>query len=131
MRLSKYFVLDEMTASDTASRHGIENIPGTDEMVNLRHLCETILDPLRELAGSPSVISSGYRSPRVNARIGGSKTSQHCKGEAADIKCPALGNQKLYDLIVGSGLKFDQLIQEFWTADGGGWIHISYTHRRQ
>ena len=131
MRLSKYFTLDEMTASETAARRGLDNTPGPEEMVNLRHLCEAVLDPLRELARAPIFVSSGYRSPIVNARIGGSKNSQHTKGEACDITCPSIGNAKLWKLLVESGIVWDQAIQEFWqSGSGSGWIHVSFTHRR-
>lgn len=130
MMLSSYFSLAEMTASDTAARFGIDNTPDAETLERLRHLCAALLDPVRVLAGAPIIVSSGYRSLKLNTRIGGSKTSQHIRGEAADIKCPALGNQQLFSRIVGAGYEFDQLIQEFWTPAGGGWIHISLTRER-
>lgn len=124
-RLSKYFTLEEMTASETAVRRGLDNTPGAEELENLKALCVAVLDPIRVLAHSPIIISSGYRSPQVNTRIGGARTSQHCKGEAADIKCVGLSQPQLFNLIRTSGLEFDQLIDEF-----GSWTHISYTRHR-
>lgn len=133
MRLSKYFTLDEMTASETAARRGIANTPGPDEILALRRLCENILDPLRELAGAPIVVSSGFRNPRVNKLVGGSATSQHLSGCAADIKCTRLTQQELFSLIRKSGLPFDQCIDEYGDSTGKtniGWCHVSYTEGR-
>jgi hypothetical protein len=81
------------------------------------------LDPVRELWGAPLRVNSGYRSPALNAAVGGAPSSQHMAGEAADITTGSReGNERLFGLIVSSGLKFDQLIDE----RGWSWLHVSY-----
>lgn len=120
-KLSEHFTLEEMTLSQTATRKGLDNTPPPEESKNLKALCVKLLEPIRALAGNPVVVSSGYRSPAVNKAIGGAKNSQHVRGEAADITCPALGQKKLFDLIRKSGLPFDQVIDEFEQ-----WVHVSY-----
>ena len=85
MKLSTNFTLDEMTRSQTATRHGIPNDPTDEEIRNLADLCEQILERVRAYFGAPVLISSGYRSKALNLRIGGSVNSQHCRGEAADF----------------------------------------------
>lgn len=120
MKLSKNFSLDEFTLSEYAIRRGIDNTPNAEQIENLRQLCIWILQPLRDALNKPVVISSGYRSPEVNAGIGGSKTSQHMKGQAADIYVPGMTIQELYELIRDS-LPYDQVIQEF-----NRWVHVSY-----
>ncbi|HEX2932745.1 MAG TPA: D-Ala-D-Ala carboxypeptidase family metallohydrolase [Candidatus Binatia bacterium] len=119
--LTDHFSLEEMTFSETASRHGIDNKPDTASRQNLLELCENILEPIRELAGGPITVTSGYRSPILNSIIGGAPESQHKIGEAADINCPFLNPQALFQRIRQSDLAFDQLIDEF-----GTWVHISY-----
>ncbi len=85
MNLSKNLTLFEMTRSETAKRKGIDNTPGAQEIENMKILAEKIFQPIREHFGVPIYISSGYRSKKLNKAIGGSSTSQHCKGEAIDI----------------------------------------------
>lgn len=131
MRLGKHFTLDEFTQSQTAARKGIDNIPTPEAFANLEALVLNILDPLRDRIGQPIVVSSGYRSPELNKAIGGASKngqpiSQHCFGEAADITCPAIGQQQLFEIIRHSDLPFDQLIDEFGDEAGGGWVHVSF-----
>lgn len=128
MKLGKYFTLEEMTRSQTASRHGIDNSPDDDQEAALRALVARVLDPLRERLGRPVNVSSGFRSPEVNRRVGGSSTSQHRFGEAADITVPGMSVSAVVREIVGAGLPFDQLIDEF-----GAWVHVSHgpRHRRE
>lgn len=116
----KYFTQEELTFSQTAIRRGIDNTPSPTVRDRLRLLIENILDPLREIINDPIVVSSGYRSPALNSAVGGSSTSQHLLGEAADITCPAVGTKRLFEILRDSGLPFDQLIFE------GTWVHVSY-----
>ncbi len=123
MRLSKNFVLSEITKSNTAKRLGIKNEPEKKHLENMQRLITNLIQPMRDSLG-PIRISSGYRNPELNRAIGGSRTSQHCKGEALDIqfwKEGQMRNQEIYHWILKSGLDFDQMINEFNFA----WIHIS------
>ena len=123
MKLSKNFSLSEITHSNTAKRLGIENEPTETHLQNMQHLINDLIQPLRDSIG-PIRISSGYRNPSLNRAIGGSRSSQHCKGEALDIQFWQMGkmmNELIYEWILDSGLEFDQMINEFDFA----WIHIS------
>jgi zinc D-Ala-D-Ala carboxypeptidase len=120
-KLREHFTIEEMTHSQTAVRKGLDNTPSPEALSNLKALCKNLLDPIRNLAGNPITVSSGYRSPAVNRAIGGVRTSQHVLGEAADINCSAIGQKKLFDLIRKSGLPYDQCIDEF-----GSWVHVSF-----
>lgn len=132
MKLTRHFYLSEFTKSQTASRRGISNNPGPREVDNLRALCENVLEPVRTSWRKPVVISSGYRSPALNTAIGGSKTSQHCYGMAADIEIMGVDNCDLTRWIQDH-LEYDQLILEFHNHKDGpnsGWIHVSYSAGR-
>jgi hypothetical protein len=123
MKLSKNFALSEITHSNTAKRLGIDNEPTEVHLQNMQHLVDNLLQPLRDAIG-PIRISSGYRNPSLNRAIGGSSSSQHCKGQALDIQFWQGGkmmNELIYEWILDSGLEFDQMINEFDFA----WIHIS------
>jgi len=123
MRLSKNFVLSEITRSNTAKRLNINNGPDKEHLRNLQILIRDIVQPMRDALG-PIRITSGYRSPQLNRAIGGSRKSQHCKGEALDLqfwKEGVMCNQKIYDWVLEQGIEFDQMINEFDFA----WIHIS------
>ena len=126
----KYFTLNELTASTTAKRKGIDNTPDATVKANLTALVANILDPLREAYGKPIVVSSGYRSPKLNRAVGGAAKSQHVTGQAADIHTlsdtPA-DNKKLYDLILKLKLPFDQLINEY----NFNWVHVSFSPRNR
>ncbi len=126
MRIGTYFTLDEFVVSQTAVRRGLTNVPPSEAVESLRALCAEVLDPLREQLGAPIVITSGYRSKLVNSMVGGSSTSQHCAGEAADFICPGRTVEDVFELARASDLPFDQLIQEF-----GAWVHVSYSPRRR
>tara|TARA_R110002012_G_scaffold294370_1_gene490475 strand:+ start:293 stop:763 length:471 start_codon:yes stop_codon:yes gene_type:complete len=124
MRLSKNFVLSEITRSNTARRKGISNEPEKEHLANLQTIITELIQPMRDAIG-PIRISSGYRSPKLNRAIGGSSRSQHCKGQALDLqfwKDGEMNNQVIYDWVLDSGLEFDQMINEFDYA----WIHISF-----
>jgi len=124
LKLSKNFWLSEFTISQTAQRLGIENIPLPDHVDNLKLLCRHILQPLRDRMRRAIFISSGYRSPALNSFIGGSGTSDHRYGRAADIDSPT-DNIKYFNFIK-SNLIFDQLIWEFGNDEYPGWIHVSF-----
>lgn len=133
----RYFSIRELTASNTAARLGINNEPDAEATANLYYLVHYILDPLREAWGAPIIVTSGFRSQKLNKKVGGAKTSQHVKGQAADIRTVSDNpkeNRRLLELIIKLNLPFDQLINEYPDANGNpDWIHVSYSqlHRRQ
>lgn len=127
MKLSENFTLLELVKSDSALRLGLDNTPSQGVINNLHALVTHVLQPIREHYGKPVSISSGYRSGAVNAAVGGSKTSDHMRGFAADIEVPGVTN---YDLAkwIQDNLKFTQVILEFYTMGqpNSGWVHVSY-----
>ena len=123
MELSKNFTLAELCKSQTATRHNIINIPTEQNIINnLIAVSNNILQPIRD---NPN---SGYRSPELNEKIGGSKTSQHCKGQAVDIEVPTISNLDLANWC-SVHLTYDQVILEFYKEGEptSGWVHISYS----
>lgn len=142
-KLSENFTLEELLVSSTAAKYGIDNTPNATIKANLTMLCKKLLQPIRDKYGKSIIVTSGYRCPILNTKIGGSRTSQHMKGQAADINSgegyKAGGtaryeaNKKLFDLIYKMG-GYDQLINEFPDAQGRPqWVHVSYnpTLRKQ
>ena len=127
MQLSENFSLKEMTRSDTATRMGHANEAGSTETANLKTLCEKVLQPIRNHYGKSVKINSGFRHPDVNASVGGSKTSDHCRGMAADVEIDGIANADLATWI-SKNLKFTQIILEFYTPGipDSGWVHVSY-----
>jgi hypothetical protein len=128
MKLTEHFSLNELTASQEATRHSINNTPSEKVVENLRMLA-ALLEQVRELLGGHSIrISSGYRSLMLNRHIGSNDTSAHVRGYAADFTCPSFGTPlEVAKKIAGSNLKFDQLILEgvSQSKPEGVWIHIS------
>ena len=120
MQLSPNFSLNEFTASVKASSRGISNQPDKDALEAIKALVELLLQPLRSTIGKPFKITSGYRSPELNAAVGGTKTSQHSKGQAVDFQVQGLTPYEVCQIIISSGLEFDQVINE------GTWTHLSY-----
>lgn len=123
MRLSKNFVLSEITRSNTAKRLNISNEPTKEHLRNMQMLVRDLIQPMRDDIG-PVRVSSGYRSKELNRAIGGSSKSQHCKGEALDLQFwfkGKMNNKVIYEWVLDSGLEFDQMINEFDFS----WIHIS------
>lgn len=127
MKLTENFSLHEMVKSETALRQGLDNTPGDAEIANLKLLAEKILQPVRDHYGKGVKVNSGFRHPNVNAAVGGSRTSDHCKGQAADIEIPGIPNAELAEHIV-KNYKFTQVILEFYTPGipDSGWVHVSY-----
>jgi len=127
MQLTNNFSLKELTVSDTATRLGLDNTPNETVIANLKTLAENILQPVREHYGKSVKVNSGYRAPEVNAAVGGSKTSDHCKGQAADIEITGVANGDLAKYIAEK-FKFTQVILEFYTQGipDSGWVHVSY-----
>jgi hypothetical protein len=127
MNLSANFTLKELTKSDTATRLGLDNTPDEQALENLKTLCDMVLQPVREHYGKSVTVNSAYRSPESNAAVGGSKTSDHCKGMAADIEIVGVANADLAQWIMDN-LEYTQLILEFYTPGipDSGWVHVSY-----
>ncbi len=120
MNLTKHFTLEEMTYSQTAARNGFDNTPDEIAISNLTRLCSQILEPIRDIVHKPVQVTSGYRSPTVNALIGSKPTSQHTVGCAADIKVQGVASDVLIKAIIGAGLPYDQVIREY-----DSWVHVS------
>lgn len=127
MRLSKHFQLSEFTNSQTARRRGIDNTPNSEQISALKLLCKKVLEPVRLYYDKPVVISSGFRGPALNRAIGGSPSSQHMKGEAADFEIPGESNAEVA-MWIRDNLNYDQLILEFYQSGvpNSGWVHVSY-----
>ena len=126
--ITMHFTIEEMYASDTATRLGINNKPSTQQMINLVYLCAYVLEPLRVAMGKPIKISSGFRSQALNKAVGGVYNSQHLKGQAADIDIQgdmAFG-RKIFEYI-RDHLPFDQLIWEH-SKSGTYWVHVSFVY---
>ena len=128
MQLSKNFSLIELTKSQTADRKGIDNTPSPEHQENLKSLCTSILQPVRDHFSRVVSVSSGYRSPALCEAIGSKSTSQHARGEAADFEIFGLSNKVLADYI-DETLHYDQLILEYWKESdpNSGWVHCSFS----
>lgn len=126
--ITMHFTLDELYASATAKARGIQNKPGTAEIINLVYLAAYVLEPLREAMGEPIKIGSGFRCPQLNRAVGGVANSQHMKGQAADLCIDGdLKKGKRWFEWIKTHLDFDQLIWEH-NAKGTYWVHVSYVH---
>lgn len=112
-------------AEMTTTAQPLDNTPPPEAQARLVALCAAVLDPLRQALGKPVRINSGFRSAAVNKAIGGSTTSQHMVGEAADIRVEGMTPQQLATFIAAERLPFDQLIWE------PTWVHVSYSIGRQ
>ena len=127
-QLGTHFTLAEFCRSSAASRAGLVLDPSPEVVVALRLLVGQVLDPLRASLGSPVRITSGYRSAALNTLLKGSRTSQHVKGEAADIKADGYSAEDIALLPVTLGFEYDQVIWYVESRDGH--VHVSYTARR-
>lgn len=132
MQLSPNFQLSEFLTSQTAARHGIDMTPSPEVVRNLQKLTVDFLQPIRDEAGSPLIITSGYRPPALNTLIGGSATSAHRFGRAADFTIVEMSSFEACELIERMDLKFDQLILEF-PESPRSWVHLGIAEfpRRQ
>ena len=127
MRLSENFTLEELTASETAARKGIDNTPSEEVIDNLKRLAAALQEVRALLNHRAILVSSGYRSPELNQAVGGSATSDHCKGLAADFICPSYGTPNdIVRAIAASDLPFKQVIREF-----DKWVHLSIPEEGQ
>lgn len=129
MKLSEHFTLQECTFSRTAKMRGIDNTPNAEQTDNMRRLCDRVLEPIRNYYALPFRPSSVFRSHALNVAVGGSSTSDHLTGNAADIEIAGVANIDLAHWCADN-LDFDQLILEYaehWRTDTtDGWVHISY-----
>ena len=125
--ISKHISNKEGIYSATALRRGIDNTPNEEQLSNMKLIAEKIFEPLREYVGGPIKINSFFRSPKLNKAIGGSTTSQHCKGQAMDID-DTFGYKTNADMykFIKEHLNFDQMIWEFGNDDNPNWVHVSY-----
>lgn len=121
-----YFTLDEFTYSITAQHLGIDNTPSGEAVKNLERLVSRVLDPLREAWGSPIIVTSGYRCPELNARVGGVKTSYHLRGMAADIRPKNGFLYELYAFVERMFVDNKMPITECYIDHRKGYIHIAY-----
>ena len=137
MKLSENFTLAEFIYSPTAIKHGIDNTPPAEHVANIQALVSNVVQPVRSFLKEPLKISSGYRHPDLNARIGGAHkivdgkkvaTSQHCKGEAADLNLHGR-NAEIFRYIKAN-LDFDQIIWEFGSDSEPAWVHVSYSQKK-
>lgn len=126
----KYFTIKELTKSLTADVKGIDNTPTPEVERNLIALVDNVLDPLREIYGKPITVNSGYRCPKVNKAVGGSATSDHVKGFAADITCSNKKENAILFDIIKNNLIFDQLIWEKGNNEYPDWVHVSFNPKR-
>jgi hypothetical protein len=117
--MTKNFTLAELTVTNS----GLPNVPNEEQIKNLERLANDILQPLRDKFGKPIKVTSGFRSIEVNKHIGGSSTSQHCKGQACDMVCE--DNAHLFG-IIRKNFKFTQLIWEGGTSLQPAWVHVGY-----
>jgi uncharacterized protein YcbK (DUF882 family) len=119
MNLSKNFTLDELTASQTAARKGLDNTPNATEVANLVRVA-SLLEEVRALLNKPILINSGFRSKAVNDAVGSRDTSQHRIGCAADIRVSGMTPREVVEACIAANIGYDQIIEEF-----GSWTHIS------
>ena len=140
-KISDHISYREAVKSNTATRRGIDNIPDVQELENMKLIAEKVFEPFRKFVKGPIKINSFYRSPELNVAIGGSKNSQHCKGQAIDIDRDGHSlpnNAEIFEYIKNN-LDFDQLILENYAPNrvskisgeregpNSGWVHVSYS----
>ena len=127
MKISNHITYAEAIHSNTSKRRGIDNTPSQTQVEAMKLLAEKVFEPLREWVGGPIKVNSFFRSEALNEAIGGSGTSQHCKGQAIDIDdvYGRKSNAEMYNWIK-ENLDFDQMIWEFGTDMQPNWVHVSY-----
>ena len=130
-KISKHISYKEGVHSNTATRRGFNNTPNKYQLASMKLVSEKVFEPLRRHFGEPIRINSFFRGSLLNTAIGGSKTSQHCKGEAIDMDATnGITNKQLFDYIKDN-LDFDQMIWEFGNDNDPDWVHVSFTNKRK
>ena len=125
--VTMHFTIEEMYASDTARRLGINNQPNMQQMINLVYLCAYVLEPLRVAMNEPIKIGSGFRCEKLNKAVGGVSSSQHMKGQAADLCIDGdIRKGRRWFEYIKNHLPFDQLIWETNSKTGSSWVHVSF-----
>lgn len=129
-QITENFNLKELIHSNTAVARGIKNNPSAQHELNLVESVTHLWQPVRDMLGTPMIISSGYRSPTLNKAVGGSSSSAHSYGYAIDFKSPAFGDSIAIAKFLEKELKarkipFDQMILEF-PHTAGSWVHLGY-----
>ena len=123
-----HFTIEELYASDTAKRLGINNKPDIQQVINLVYLAAYVLEPLREVMDEPIKIGSGFRCQKLNKAVGGVYNSQHLKGQAVDLCIDGdIEKGKKWFNYIKDHLPFDQLIWEH-NSKGSYWVHVSFVH---
>jgi hypothetical protein len=123
-----HFTIEELYASDTAKRLGINNKPDIQQVINLVYLAAYVLEPLRDVMGEPIKIGSGFRCQKLNKAVGGVYNSQHLKGQAVDLCIDGdIEKGKKWFNYIKDHLPFDQLIWEH-NSKGSYWVHVSFIH---
>ena len=132
MKISHNITYAEAIHSETAKRKGIDNTPNPTQIEAMKLLAEKVFQPLREWVDGPIKVNSFFRSAELNEAIGGSKTSQHCKGQAMDID-DVYGHKSNAEMFmyIKENLDFDQLIWEFGNDENPSWIHVSYVDAQE
>ena len=128
-KITMHFTIEELYASDTAKKKGIDNKPAVQQLINLVYLAAYVLEPLRVAMGEPIPISSGYRCQKLNEAVGGVRNSQHMTGQAADLSIGGdrAKGRKWFEYIKNH-LPFDQLIWEKNPRTGTEWVHVSFVY---
>ena len=127
--VTMHFTIEEMYASDTAKRLGIDNKPSVQQMINLVYLCAYVLEPLRVAMNEPIKIGSGFRCQKLNKAVGGVYNSQHLKGQAADLCIDGdIQKGRRWFEYIKKNLTFDQLIWEKNPKTGSCWVHVSFVY---
>lgn len=133
-QITRNFTLEEFIKSDTATARKINNTPDAASRANIERLAKEVLQPIRDKYGKPITITSGYRCKKLNSAVGGSKTSQHMTGAAADIKCTATTKAYLFNLIKeminNKEIRVGQLIWEYGTKKEPNWVHVSLPYSK-
>jgi zinc D-Ala-D-Ala carboxypeptidase len=125
-RISDHISYSEAISSAAGRKYGLPNKPNEEQLKSMMLVACKVFEPLRKHFNEPIYILSFFRSPEVNKKVGGSRTSQHMKGEAMDIQAKDGNNAKLFNYIKDN-LDFDQLIWEFGTSENPDWVHVSYS----